>query len=113
MNNFVVLFATCSSLLVSSVASADNLCRSSLLHSDGRAADFQPDEMTSVSSMALAYAVRLCVCDTGCAVECNVFIPDMGANACGISDPDGASTTCDACIVSTCAAEFIACYFDH
>jgi hypothetical protein len=79
---------------------------------------YQPDEMTSPASQALAEAARICICFDACATDCAVWDVDNGAPQCEIGDPayfsslGGDTEACAVCKEQNCSNEINACVAD-
>ena len=117
-------------LLVSIIASVLTLSAASIARADLHCPDarmgggYRSDELTSLASTDLFDSLEACACGTPtwtggppvvagkCDAICNVWIPDNGANACGLWNPDGYSAECDECIATLCASESAACVAD-
>lgn len=112
MHRIALALIVAASSLVVSTAHADLFCGSFL------AGNYRPDEMTSSVSQAKAETLLACACETTCLAACTVYVPEDGANACGLygtyfAEVGGDQDACGDCISSSCGAPFFACYFDH
>ena len=107
----LALIAFCSALFVSRVARADLVC------GDYLSGDYQPDELTSPTSQALADAARSCVCLSECADVCSASDGE-GGDACYLNAPGvffdlgGDVLACEACGDALCHAAINACVMD-
>lgn len=109
----VALIAFASALFVSRIAHAETL-----VCGDYLSGEYQPDELTSPASKALASNLRADVCYGVCAGACMTYDPGEGNFACGIgSDPlfvlqGGSQSACNTCIQADVSGEYLACLFD-
>ena len=124
----IALLVLCAILSAAPLARAELVCLDAVSVS-GAGAGYTADELRT-SSRPIFAAIEACACRTPtwrggpppvygpCARACEVWIPDDGDYACGLTSPLAWSQACDDCVapnaetLTGCGAEMLACIGD-